>query len=113
MDISSIVNEQSQAPQPPTQKAGQMILNAAIDSATLDRARKVLKEICAENTQAFEAACDKLLVNETANGSAKRKRPDPSAQHRFEICVQCESEYDVTDNPEKACTWHPGKGRPP
>lgn len=109
MDISSIVNEQSQAPQPPTQKAGQMILNAAIDSATPDRVRKVLKEVCADNPEAFEAACDKLLVDETTNGSSKRKRPDPNAEHRFEVCEQCECEYDVTDNPEKTCTWHPGK----
>ncbi|KAF1921474.1 hypothetical protein BDU57DRAFT_50909 [Ampelomyces quisqualis] len=106
--LDCIVNVQSKAPQSPTQKADQMILHAAIHSATFCRLRQTLKEICAENPQAFEAACDKLLVDERANGSSKRKRPGPNAQHRFEICVQCESAYDVTDNSDTACIWHPG-----
>lgn len=33
-------------------------------------------------------------------GSNKRKRP------RYEICTHCETEFDVTENNEKACAWH-------
>lgn len=91
------------------QEEGYKILNAAIDSANLDRVRKVLKEVCTNNPLAFDKACNRLLVNQNSDGSLKRKRPDLNTKHRFEICVHCTSEYDITNNPKDSCTWHEGK----
>jgi hypothetical protein len=78
---------------------------SAINSATLERVQTVLREICAQNPQAFELASAKLLVPN--RDDAKRKR-DSTHQQRYEICVQCEEEYDVLDNEQGACEWHPG-----
>jgi hypothetical protein len=113
MDISSLVNN---TPPPTsdvnnTQTAPQSALFGAIDSATPERVRQVLREICATNPEAFRSACDKLLVaNDAAialpDSDMKRKRE--THQLRYEICVQCEEEYDVLDNEEGACEWHPG-----
>jgi hypothetical protein len=113
MDISSLVNNTP----PPTSDANntqttpQSALFGAIDSATPERVRQVLREICATNPEAFRSACDKLLVaNDAAvtlpGSDMKRKRE--THQQRYEICVQCEEEYDVLDNEEGACEWHPG-----
>lgn len=36
----------------------------------------------------------------------------PSAKRiRFQICAQCEDEYDITENEQNACRWHPGSQR--
>jgi hypothetical protein len=106
MDISSLVNatppEPSAANATPTPQSA---LFSAINSATLERVQTVLREICAQNPQAFELASAKLLVPN--RDDAKRKR-DTTHQQRYEICVQCEEEYDVLDNEQGACEWHPG-----
>jgi hypothetical protein len=116
MDISSIMNGTSQpsrngnSGQPDVDSS---ILFDAINSATLDRVQQVLREICTEDPVAFKLACDKLLVGQGAKSQAnsdistKRKREGPF--QRYEICEQCEEEYDVLDNPDDACIWHPGK----
>jgi hypothetical protein len=97
------LSEVSQSDKP---SADQEALYTAIDSATLDRVRTVLRDICAENPQAFQSACDKLLLNV----GTKRKRGP--TQQRYEICVQCGKEYDVLSNNDKACVWHPGNRIP-
>jgi hypothetical protein len=103
---SSVVNSTSEVSQSDKPSADQAALYAAIDSATLDRVRTVLREICTENPQAFQSACDKLLLNV----GTKRKRGP--TQQRYEICVQCGEEYDVLSNNDKACVWHPGNKMP-
>jgi hypothetical protein len=84
-------------------------LSDAIDSATADRVRKVFKEICSANPQAHKLASEALLVPEKS--SAKRKRAKNASAHsqRYEVCIQCHEEYDVLDNDEDACEYHPGK----
>jgi hypothetical protein len=121
MDISSVVNGS-----PPTATNGnatasngnatashadQLALLNAIDSANADRVRTVLREICIANPEAFQLACDQLLVghgqpNDTKTGT-KRKHDSP--QQRYEICEQCKQEYDVLNNADDACIWHSGK----
>jgi hypothetical protein len=82
----------------------------AIDSATLDRVQSVLREICSELPEAFKLASEKLLVSDGgSNAGAKRKRDEDAKQQRYEICDQCDQEYDVLDNDEDACVWHSGK----
>jgi hypothetical protein len=112
MDISSIVNSTSSTDA--SNDADKTALLSAIDSANLNRVRTVLREICLANPEAFKLASAKLLVspekldavNKTteSNGAGSKRK----AQHRYETCVQCNSEYDVLDNPENACVWHEG-----
>ena len=33
----------------------------------------------------------------------------PASRQRFEICVQCDKEYDVLENHKRSCEWHDGK----
>jgi hypothetical protein len=104
MYISSIVNSTSSTDA--SHDADKNALLSAIDSANLNRVRTVLREICIANPEAFKLASAKLLVapekldalNKTAesNGAGSKRK----AQHRYETCVQCNSEYDVLDNPK-------------
>jgi hypothetical protein len=94
-------------------KSDGLVLLDAIDSISLHRARKVLIELCTESPQARQFLCDKLLVGHGQTSSKddteagpKRKR---DAQQRYEICKQCEEEYDILNNSQDACAWHPGK----
>jgi hypothetical protein len=123
MDISFVVNGS-----PPTatngnstpsngnataSNADQPALLDAIDSANLYRVRTVLREICIANPQAFQVACNELLVGHSQPSSkddtkAGTKRKHDPPQQRYEICEQCKEEYDVLDNPEDACIWHSG-----
>jgi hypothetical protein len=86
MDISSIFNPAVPAAlidTPIVPLAEESVLLSAIESATIDRLCKVLREICTENPHAFQVACDNLLVQETCNDAndagTKRKR-DPTQQ---------------------------------
>lgn len=33
----------------------------------------------------------------------------PANRQRFEVCEQCNEEYDVLHNDKKSCQWHEGK----
>lgn len=35
----------------------------------------------------------------------------PASRQRFEICQQCDKEYDVLLNDKTSCQWHEGKRR--
>ncbi|CAN9188491.1 unnamed protein product [Alternaria alternata] len=32
----------------------------------------------------------------------------PASRQRFEICIQCDKEYDVLQNHKRSCEWHDG-----
>lgn len=112
MDISSIMNDTSRSSEnsrPNNISVDASVLHNAIDSATIDRLRTVLRAICTENPAAFKLACDNLLVVQGADGNTDTKRKRDEPLQRFETCEQCKEEYDVLDNPDDACVWHPGK----
>jgi hypothetical protein len=91
-------------------KSDELVLLDAINSASPIRTRIVLIDICTQNPQACQLACDRLLLGHKQSGhksSAKRKRN--TTRQRYEICKQCKEEYDVQDNPKDACIWHPGR----
>ncbi|KAG9191106.1 hypothetical protein G6011_09194 [Alternaria panax] len=100
-------------------------LDDAIEILTTSRLQTVLREICNESPEAFKLVCDKLLVMEhqldrpivsLLDGplaetpafkiprAGKRGREIPG--RRYEICEQCEKEYDTLE--EKLCVWHLG-----
>lgn len=105
MNIASMLSKDNSNINVPDKRT--VLLNS-IDFANLDRVRKVLKEICTDNTAAFDLACAKLLVqdDDQANKSSAKRKRQPI--QRFETCMQCKAEYDTTNNPNDACRWHSG-----
>ena len=70
-------------------------LEKAIATATPERLEIVLNTICNRNTEAAVLAPELMLTS-----SKKRKR--------YEICDNCNQEFDVNENNDKACQFHPG-----
>ncbi|PWY90689.1 hypothetical protein BO70DRAFT_376559 [Aspergillus heteromorphus CBS 117.55] len=58
--------------------------------------------------------------SEGSNTARKRKRTQPEEDSagpkkirlRYAICMNCEEEYDVTDNTSESCKYHPGEPEP-
>ncbi|CAI6340737.1 unnamed protein product [Periconia digitata] len=90
------------------------LLVQAIDTATIQRLQKTLKEICDQSPEAYNIARSKLLIGTAvdANPSEGQKRKHELGVQRYEICEQCEKEYDVEENGEDACAWHAGDLEP-
>jgi hypothetical protein len=114
MVLSSAVKNTSTTSQKDTTAptVDQNALFHAINSATLDRVQSVLREVCSKIPEASKLASEKLLVSDSDGGSSagvKRKREQRVTQQRYEICEQCEQEYDVSENYEGACVWHSGE----
>ena len=99
-------------------------LKEVIETSTHKRLRTVLLEICSESPEAFKLVYDKLFVKEEQAGRPAVSLLDgplaessafklPRAQkrgRRFDVCVQCEKEFDILK--EEKCVWHPGKKSP-
>jgi hypothetical protein len=89
-------------------------LEEAIVSATAHRVKQVLLSICNKNAVCRHLASQELLVSTeiqvsaTENGGSRKR-----VRKAFEICCQCEEEYDVLENEETKglCVYHPGKSR--
>ncbi|PVH96153.1 hypothetical protein DM02DRAFT_599716 [Periconia macrospinosa] len=98
------------APQNP-QDNDRALLSSAIETATPSRLRKAFQEICDKSPEAFNLACSALLTKPgtaaAAEGSNAASAGDK--RKRFEICIQCEKEYNVETNDEKSCVWHSGE----
>ncbi|KAJ5182124.1 hypothetical protein N7449_012271 [Penicillium cf. viridicatum] len=82
----------------------------AINDASDQRLRVVLKSICAKNDQARKEAESQFLVmaTDTEESSDSNKRAVP----RYAVCINCEKEFDVTTNTEKNCRYHPEGNEP-
>ncbi|KAF2622643.1 hypothetical protein BU25DRAFT_351820 [Macroventuria anomochaeta] len=110
----------------------------AIDSATPDRLRAILKKVVNEQPGGLSLVGEELLLRKgqskaytlqnRPNGAGhgdeeqdssdysdadgddapRSKRKSTYSRQRFEHCVQCEKEYDVTQNGPRSCQWHDG-----
>jgi hypothetical protein len=96
-------------------KNAEAMLRDAIASANPKRVRDVLSTICNHLPQARDLACAELLVNAADESeeqmTSNKKRPSGSeyTRQRYEICEQCEEEFDVVENDEdEGCEWHDG-----
>lgn len=80
-------------------------IGRAINNASEQRLRAVLKSICAKNDEARKEAESQMLVvaTETKESSNSNKRAVP----RYAFCVNCKKEFDVTTNTEENCRYHP------
>ncbi|KAF4770075.1 hypothetical protein HAV15_011482 [Penicillium sp. str.  len=85
-------------------------LGRAINNASEQRLRVVLKSICAKNDQARKEAESQFLVlaTDTEESSGSNKRAVP----RYAFCMNCEKEFNVTINTEKKCRYHPEENEP-
>lgn len=96
-------------------------LRAAINTAQVDRLRRTLLSICDASVEASRVARKLLLVPENITRAVQRdeeQSDDCAITHvqkvpkrlrpRFATCINCDQEFDVTDNGKKACRWHDG-----
>jgi hypothetical protein len=97
------------------------LLFNAINSASTSRLQSVLREICTTKPEAYKLACDLLLIangddsnnnSDTTAAPPRPKRKYEALQQRFEICVKCKQEYDVSMNIDGFCMWHSGTSGP-
>jgi hypothetical protein len=109
-------------------KADSTLLENAIRNATSPRLVETLWEICQGSVEAFNLACDKLLVGDedeeeqdesTKNGTATEEAEEIDSaavlqrkrvltRSRYEVCKQCHQEYDVEENGPDSCVFHDG-----
>ncbi|KAJ5025211.1 hypothetical protein J3E72DRAFT_386423 [Bipolaris maydis] len=101
----------------------------AIDSATRERVCALLKHLSTTSPSNFAYVQGELMLRP---GTLKRARSEdqdeeddvsgsdysdeqshaPARRQRFEICEQCNKEYDVLHNEKKSCEWHSGDLEP-
>lgn len=99
----------------------------AIDSATPDRLRTILKKLSTQLPSALPVLQGELLLKP---GTLKRALPrgrndgagrvgavveldgldegEAAERQRWEICAQCKAEYDILANGKGSCRWHSG-----
>ena len=59
-----------------------------------------------------QASAKRVVPKPTTNKKRKHDAADQAPLKRvkkFEMCEQCNEEFDVTQNKAKACCWHDGK----
>ncbi|KAK8192840.1 uncharacterized protein BKA78DRAFT_367860 [Phyllosticta capitalensis] len=79
----------------------------AIGRADLDRLRTVLHHICQNSEEANESVEEDLLMTDLNVGKSGRMKVKRQFS-RYEECLRCRSEFDVTENDDLACTYHYG-----
>lgn len=104
------------------------LLNEAIDAISADRLREFVRELCTTSEAARKHFSDRLLVaqalpvvdlttedadNKPAEGSASTERKRKHTRQRYEVCEQCNDEYDVETNGPTSCVWHDGSLKHP
>jgi hypothetical protein len=97
--------------------SGQLVdasLSEAINDATKERLNIVLHAIIQQNPHAAAIASGLLLADDVISiktgdtDKTPSNEPPRKKRKRYELCTQCDQEYDVTDNNDKSCNWHDG-----
>lgn len=101
---------------------------------TPERLRALLKDLSDKTTDNWEYISHELMVcpgalkrarsvdhkqNRDTKSSGQELVSDysdkasgaPATRQRFEVCEQCDKEYDALQNNDKSCTWHEGKSQ--
>ncbi|KAK5191250.1 hypothetical protein LTR99_001633 [Exophiala xenobiotica] len=86
-------------------------LEEAIETATPSRLRTVLLQVCQDNHLARDLATKALLVSTITpvEGTGGSNLKDSRKRKRFEVCGQCDDEYEVERNELGLCVYHPGQ----
>jgi hypothetical protein len=82
-------------------------LQEVIKSATDERLRVTLLAMCSKSEEASKLASEELLVQSSA--TKKRKSDDEHSNIRYDMCTQCDKEFDTTTNGPESCQWHDGE----
>jgi len=97
------------------------LLERAVEDAPRERLQWLLKNLLSESADAAKLATNLILVEVPQDKRGHKRVADESNYDgkngvkkvkRFEICIQCYQEYDVTKNDENSCRWHPGSCPP-
>lgn len=102
-----------------------------IDTTTPDRLRALLKDLSRKTPSNWDHIRGDLMLqpgtlkrawsekeedgqSEEDSGQNESDYSDeqvdgPASRRRFEICDQCDKEYDTLLNNKKSCVWHQGK----
>ena len=109
-------------------------LNDVIDSTTPARLRALLKDLSKKTSDNWEHIRSELMLQPGAlkrvcaemdedsesegSGQAESDYSDeqteaPASRQRFEICEQCNKEYDTLLNDKITCIWHAGEPKIP
>jgi hypothetical protein len=88
-------------------------LEEAITSATLPRLRTVLLKMCRQDPVCVALASKELLVEAIGGGGSDATTTKKRHRKAYEVCGQCNVEYDVEENEMRAkaqglCKYHPG-----
>ncbi|KAI5358381.1 hypothetical protein Slin15195_G108340 [Septoria linicola] len=75
-------------------------LEQAIDTFPAPQLRKLLTHLVRISDDNHKIATERLLTPLSVVAGTKRKR--------WEVCVQCEKDFDVTMNEKQQCRRHPG-----
>ncbi|EJT69656.1 hypothetical protein GGTG_12540 [Gaeumannomyces tritici R3-111a-1] len=96
------------------------LLNEAIHTISADRLREFVRELCTTSETARKHFSDRLLVdlttedadNTPAEEGASTGQKRKHTRQRYEVCEQCNNEYDVETNGPTSCVWHDGETEP-
>ncbi|KAJ5988156.1 hypothetical protein N7481_003366, partial [Penicillium waksmanii] len=104
-------------------------LNAVIDRLSPEKLVSITKSICEKCPAARELFSDSLFVSEsevpnsgaaragassTGNNESEREITSSAKsvnlkrkQANYDLCVNCEKKFDVTENSPNSCSYHP------
>jgi hypothetical protein len=76
----------------------------------VERLRVTLQRICDQSPECFEKASHKLLDSVDATDAPFPTGTQGQKRKRYEICSQCDKEYDVREDERGGpqCRWHEG-----
>jgi len=84
----------------------------AINSATDSRLRKVLIQLCEDSASAKDLVSKALFLPSRDGKPSSPNQTNSKKRKRYEICMECDQEYDVKANDEAGtalCVFHLGK----
>ncbi|OQD78377.1 hypothetical protein PENDEC_c001G03943 [Penicillium decumbens] len=89
-------------------------LDRAINTASENTLRAVLRSIGAKHEGSRKEAENQLFVKIAKNAEVKgdSETSDEEFVPRYAFCKACEKEFDITTNTEKSCRYHPSPAEP-
>jgi hypothetical protein len=89
-------------------------LERALKTVSELRMRVILNTLCDRDKHVNAILSDLLLVdagkyNTASDGKTTTSSVAGQKRQRYEICSNCEKEYEVELNDSSSCTYHPGE----
>ncbi|KAJ9609962.1 hypothetical protein H2200_006292 [Cladophialophora chaetospira] len=84
-------------------------LTDAIDAATASRLRMVLHQLCEDSSEAKNLVTKALLLPSAESNLSALGDTTSRKRKRYEVCKNCNKEYEVERNNHGNCVYHPGE----